>query len=94
MNIHDFLHLTPEHIKSFRRAHGLSQQALAIQLGVGIATVGRWEHGTSPSGTAAAILHTVMTGSATGPQAAVMNPQRMVRALKELREDTAKSQQR
>ncbi len=74
MTLHGFSDLTPEHITCFRWAHGLSQQDLATQLGVGVATVSRWERGTTPSGTAAAILRPVMTGSAIGPQAAVIHP--------------------
>jgi superfamily II DNA or RNA helicase/DNA-binding XRE family transcriptional regulator len=39
-----------ERVKRFRAIHGLTQQALALQLGVSFATVNRWENGqTRPS---------------------------------------------
>ena len=58
--------LTPEAIKCFRNMKGLSQQNLATQLGVGVATVSRWERGTLPTGTAAAVLRTVIASSNFG----------------------------
>ncbi len=73
MDILDRPQLTPEQIKNFRRANGLSQQDLATQLGVGIATVGRWEQGTPPTGMATAILRTIITGPTLGPRAAVVH---------------------
>lgn len=35
-------------IKKLREAMGLSQIQLAIKLGVGVATIGRWEQGMDP----------------------------------------------
>ena len=52
--------LTPDVIRQFREANGLSQQELAHILGVGLATVSRWERGTPPTGTAAVVLRTVI----------------------------------
>ncbi len=49
--------LTPELIRKFRTEKGLSQQALATILNVGIISVSRWETGeTKPGGTSAAVL--------------------------------------
>jgi transcriptional regulator with XRE-family HTH domain len=59
--------ITPEAILHFRKQQGLSQQALASILGVGVATVSRWETGqASVTGTAAVILHTVITAAHAG----------------------------
>jgi DNA-binding transcriptional regulator YiaG len=59
--------LTPEAIQQFRRERGLSQQQLAAILGVGVATVSRWETGqANVTGTAAVILQTVIMASHTG----------------------------
>jgi transcriptional regulator with XRE-family HTH domain len=59
-NIH--LDLNPKVIKSLRQSLSLSQQELASVLGIGVATVSRWERGTVvPSGTAALILHTLIS---------------------------------
>ena len=59
--------LTPEAIQQFRIARGLSQQQLAAILGVGVATVSRWETGqANVTGTAAVVLQTVITASHTG----------------------------
>jgi transcriptional regulator with XRE-family HTH domain len=59
--------LTPEAIQQFRRERGLSQQELAAILGVGVATVSRWETGqASATGTAAIVLQTVITAAHTG----------------------------
>jgi DNA-binding transcriptional regulator YiaG len=55
------LELNPKAIKTLRQALRLSQQELASVLGVGVATVSRWERGTAPSGTAALILHTLIS---------------------------------
>jgi DNA-binding transcriptional regulator YiaG len=55
------LDLNPKAIKTLRKALSLSQQELASVLGVGVATVSRWERGTVPSGTAALILHTLIS---------------------------------
>ena len=52
--------LTPGVIRKFREENDLSQQELAHILGVGLATVSRWERGTPPTGTAAVILRTVI----------------------------------
>ena len=52
--------LTPDMIRAFREENRLSQQALAHILGVGLATVSRWERGTPPTGTAAVILRTAI----------------------------------
>jgi DNA-binding transcriptional regulator YiaG len=59
--------LTPEAIKQFRKERGLSQQQLASMLGVGVATVSRWETGqANVTGTAAVVLQTVITAARTG----------------------------
>jgi len=64
----EYQELTPEAIKNFRKDGGLSQQNLALILGVGIATIKRWEKGEiNPSGTAAAILNTVIAASLGKP---------------------------
>ncbi len=52
-----FPELRSETIKDFRRTRGLTQQDLATLLGVGVATVSRWEKGTPPTGTAAEVLN-------------------------------------
>ncbi len=46
--------------------------ALATQLGVGVATVSRWERGTPPTGAVAAILRTVIGSSVLGYGTAAM----------------------
>jgi len=53
--------LSPEAIKTLRQTLSLSQQEFATVLGVGVATVSRWERGTLPSGTAALILRTLIS---------------------------------
>lgn len=59
--------LTAEAIQQFRKEKALSQQDLATILGVGVATVSRWETGqASVTGTAAVVLQTVITASHTG----------------------------
>jgi transcriptional regulator with XRE-family HTH domain len=59
--------LTAETIQQFRKDKGLSQQELATILGVGVATVSRWETGqASVTGTAAVVLQTVITAAHTG----------------------------
>lgn len=59
--------LTPAAIQQFRKTRGLSQQELATILGVGVATISRWETGqASVTGTAAVVLQTVITASRTG----------------------------
>jgi transcriptional regulator with XRE-family HTH domain len=59
--------LTPAAIQQFRKQRGLSQQELAAILGVGVATVSRWETGqASVTGTAAIVLRTVITASHSG----------------------------
>jgi transcriptional regulator with XRE-family HTH domain len=59
--------LTPEAIQQFRKERRLSQQELAAILGVGVATVSRWETGqASVTGTAAIVLQTVITASHSG----------------------------
>jgi DNA-binding transcriptional regulator YiaG len=55
------LDLSPKAIKTLRQTLSLSQQELASVLGVGVATVSRWERGTAPSGTAALILRTLIS---------------------------------
>jgi DNA-binding transcriptional regulator YiaG len=55
------LELNPKAIKTLRQALRLSQQELASVLGVGVATVSRWERGTLPSGTAALILRMLIS---------------------------------
>jgi DNA-binding transcriptional regulator YiaG len=55
------LELNPKSIKTLRQTLRLSQQELASVLGVGVATVSRWERGTTPSGTAALILRTLLS---------------------------------
>jgi transcriptional regulator with XRE-family HTH domain len=52
--------LSAEAIKTFRTVRGWSQQELASILSVGVATISRWERGTFPTGTAAAILRTLV----------------------------------
>ena len=64
--IRKFPELRSETIKGFRRARGLSQQDLAMLLGVGVATVSRWERGTPPTGTAAEVLHAAVAGLVFG----------------------------
>jgi DNA-binding transcriptional regulator YiaG len=54
------LDLNPKAITTLRQTLRLSQQELASVLGVGIATISRWERGTAPSGTAALILRTLI----------------------------------
>jgi transcriptional regulator with XRE-family HTH domain len=59
--------LTAAAIQQFRKEKGLSQQELATILGVGVATVSRWETGqANVTGTAAVVLQTVITASHTG----------------------------
>ena len=59
--------LTPEAIQQFRQQKGWSQQELASVLGVGVATVSRWENGQAHvTGTAAVILHTLITATHGG----------------------------
>jgi len=59
--------LDPADIEAFRKARGLSQQELASMLGVGVATINRWENGKAePTGTAAAVLRAVIAGAAAG----------------------------
>ena len=59
--------LTAVAIQQFRKEKGLSQQELATILGVGVATVSRWETGQAKvTGTAAIVLQTVITASHTG----------------------------
>jgi transcriptional regulator with XRE-family HTH domain len=58
--------LSAEAIKTLRKKWDLSQQELATLLGVGIATVSRWERGTPPTGTAAAVLRVVIASSVFG----------------------------
>ena len=36
-------------LKRLREAAGLSQQALAARIGVGVTTISRWERGVSPA---------------------------------------------
>jgi transcriptional regulator with XRE-family HTH domain len=56
--------LTPENIKEWRESNNMTQQQLSELLGTGVATIARWEAGTAkPTGTASAILTTVLTGS-------------------------------
>lgn len=56
--------LTPENIKKWREENNLTQQQVAELLGIGVATVARWEAGTAkPTGTASTVLTTVITGS-------------------------------
>jgi transcriptional regulator with XRE-family HTH domain len=58
---------TPKAIQQFRKQKGLSQQHLASILGVGVATVSRWETGQAKvTGTAAVVLRTVIAASHTG----------------------------
>ncbi len=61
-----FPELRSETIKDFRKIRGLTQQDLATLLGVGIATVSRWEKGTPPTGTAAEVLHAAIAGLVFG----------------------------
>jgi transcriptional regulator with XRE-family HTH domain len=62
-----FPQLTPEAIQQLRKERGLSQQELATILGVGVATVSRWETGQAHvTGTAAIVLQTIITASQTG----------------------------
>ena len=64
----EYPELTPEAIKQFRKEGGMSQQDLATVLGVGIATIKRWDKGEiKPSGTAAAILNTLIAASLGKP---------------------------
>ena len=59
--------LTAAAIQQFRKEKELSQQELATILGVGVATVSRWETGqANVTGTAAVVLQTVITASHTG----------------------------
>jgi DNA-binding transcriptional regulator YiaG len=58
--------LSAEAIKTLRKKWGLSQQELATLLGVGIATVSRWERGTPPTGTAGAVLRVVIASYVFG----------------------------
>jgi transcriptional regulator with XRE-family HTH domain len=59
--------LTPAAIQQFRKERGLSQQQLASMLGVGVATISRWETGQAHvTGTAAVVLQTVITATRTG----------------------------
>lgn len=37
--------MNKEELKQIRKELGLSQQDFAVRLGVGIATISRWEHG-------------------------------------------------
>ena len=59
--------LTPEAIQRFRQDKGLSKHDLASLLGVGVATISRWENGQAhATGTAAVVLQTVIAASHTG----------------------------
>jgi DNA-binding transcriptional regulator YiaG len=54
-------YLSPESIRTFRTERNFSQQELATILNVGVVSVSRWETGeTKPSGTAAAVLATLI----------------------------------
>ena len=51
------LFLTGQAIKAFRDIKGLQQQELAATLGIGVATLSRWERNQKkPTGTAASVL--------------------------------------
>jgi DNA-binding transcriptional regulator YiaG len=67
------LELNPKAIKTLRQALRLSQQELASVLGVGVATVSRWERGTAPSGTAALILRTLISEPSRTKEASVVS---------------------
>lgn len=55
---------TPESIKKWRESNKMTQQQVAELLGIGVATIARWEAGTAkPTGTAASVLTTVLTGN-------------------------------
>jgi len=50
--------LTPNQIRSLRKRLGLSQEALANELGLVPSAVAQWEMGvTSPSATSRTVLH-------------------------------------
>jgi transcriptional regulator with XRE-family HTH domain len=56
-----------EEIKKFREKKRLTQQQLASALNVSVTTVSRWESGLKePSGSAAAILKSLIAGSLGG----------------------------
>jgi DNA-binding transcriptional regulator YiaG len=63
--------LNPKAIKTLRQALRLSQQELASVLGVGVATISRWERGIVPSGTAALILRTLISAPSGMNEASV-----------------------
>jgi|FLYL01.1.fsa_nt_gi transcriptional regulator with XRE-family HTH domain len=57
--------ISPEQIKELRKSLGMSQQEFAQTLGVGVATVSRWETGEAkPTGTAAVVIGAVAAGTA------------------------------
>lgn len=59
------LSVTPEAIVAYRQQNSLTQQKLAEILGVGIATVNRWERGEAkPTGTVEIVLKAALFGAA------------------------------
>ena len=52
--------ITPERIKAIRSELGLSQEALARELGISAATVNRWENGRNKPGQMATKLLELM----------------------------------
>lgn len=56
--------MNPDHIRSFRKQKGLSQEALGELCGVRKSTVSEWESGKSnPSGSAAILLGEYLSGT-------------------------------
>jgi DNA-binding transcriptional regulator YiaG len=69
--------MQPPELKRIRRRLGVTQAALAAQVGVTGNTIARWERGEVPIGAVAArLLRTLTATPATGRVKAKANPER------------------